>query len=125
MKLKHALACLLAIVIATTTLSAQAPRRDASAQPPRLNMKLTGDLPSLPREAVAPMTRQQTQGKSVWPTVAGAAIGGVVGVYSGMGILLSDVQCQPNCGPRIRAGFALIIGGPIVGGLIGYWIGKR
>lgn len=135
MKIRAAFAFFLAAVVATTAVSAQTKDSNSAALRPRLDMTVTlssadradviADQPALPRLAVAPVTRQRSRKNSVWPTVAGAAIGGVIGVYTGMGVLLSDAQCQPNCGPRIAAGASLLIGGPIVGGLIGYWIGKR
>ena len=125
MKFTSALLGVLTVAILSSPLSAQAPVSE-----PRLNLKVPAwsaprDAGQRQRSNIAPFAQTQPRRRSIWPTVVGAAIGGVVGVYGGMGILLSDEPCQPNCGPQLRKGFAVLIGAPIAGGVIGYLIGKR
>ena len=76
------------------------------------------------RSAIMSVVRPKDQRHSYRGTIAGIAIGAGVGLFSGVGIGLSESPCQPHCGPREWAAGAAMAGGPILGGLIGHAISR-
>ena len=77
-----------------------------------------------PRSAIVSIARPQDQRHSYLGTIAGVAVGGAIGLFSGVAIIASDAPCQPHCGKRWAAGAASLAAGPILGGVIGHSLTK-
>ena len=77
-----------------------------------------------PASALAPIAQSKRSGHWRWGTIAGVVAGGAVGYVTAIGILASDVECQPHCGHRVAAAGAGFVGFPILGGLIGRALSK-
>jgi hypothetical protein len=71
-----------------------------------------------PRTSVVSVVRPKDQRHSALGIVAGAAIGGAAGWFSGFGIALGGEGHGPSLGRDLAIG-AVLVGGPVLGGMAG------
>jgi hypothetical protein len=76
----------------------------------------------IPRADVSRVESAPMKGGKIIGAAAGGLAAGAVGWVGGVSIMLDDTPCQPSCGGRVIGGYAMIIGLPILGAVLGHTI---
>jgi hypothetical protein len=87
-----------------------------------LQLRVAGsnDLRRVPRADIVTVESAPNGKEWVVGAVIGAAVGGAIGGLAFKPITTDDVGCGSNgCGNRVITGYGLVIGLPILGGLLG------
>lgn len=112
-------------LIITTTGAPAGPAFFISADDESMTVRgaIDGQVHTLRRADVTRVESAPMKGGKIVGTALGGLVGGAIGWVGGIAVLLDDEQCAPSgCGGKVIKGYALIIGLPILGGVLGHVI---